>query len=339
MSLLNDDSLAIAQALCAEAGQPEAVALEQLAGGKNNRVFLVRTQAGPPVVMKRYHVDARDTRDRLAHEWAFLSYVWERGVRNIPRPLVRDARHAAALYSHVAGRRLSPAQISGALVDQAAEFIIAANAAPRHPDDLPPGSESCFSVAAHVETVDRRVARLASLDETAPWRNEAEDLIEKHLLPAWQHVRASIVSHFGAAIDDLLPPEQNCVSPSDFGFHNALVDDKDRAAFIDFEYAGRDDPAKLVCDFFCCPEIQVPIRFHQAFVQHVADGLQLDDAFITRCNRLLDAYRVKWACIILNDFLPLGAARREFANGGERAARCEAQLEKATLKLSEITMN
>ena len=55
-----------------------------------------------------------------------------------------------------------------------------------------------------------------------------------------------------------------------------------------------------------------------------------------RCRLLLDVARVKWACILLNDFLPVGAARRAFADASEREARCAAQLEKAKAKLAEI---
>jgi hypothetical protein len=68
----------------------------------------------------------------------------------------------------------------------------------------------------------------------------------------------------------------------------------------------------------------------------VAQGLSLDDAAVARSKILLDACRVKWACILLNDFLPDGAARRAFAGAGEREARCAAQLEKAKAKLAEI---
>jgi hypothetical protein len=51
---------------------------------------------------------------------------------------------------------------------------------------------------------------------------------------------------------------------------------------------------------------------------------------------LLDAYRIKWTCIILNDFLPLGAARRAFADAGAWAARCASQLAKAEAKLAGL---
>jgi hypothetical protein len=64
--------------------------------------------------------------------------------------------------------------------------------------------------------------------------------------------------------------------------------------------------------------------------------LALDRAALARCKFLLDVCRVKWACILLNDFLPDGAARRAFADPGERDVRCAAQLEKAKAKLAEI---
>ncbi len=53
-----------------------------------------------------------------------------------------------------------------------------------------------------------------------------------------------------------MPLAANCrrmkfiVSPSDFGFHNALLDDGGAISFLDFEYSGRDDPAKLDLRFF-----------------------------------------------------------------------------------------
>ncbi len=101
-----------------------------------------------------------------------------------------------------------------------------------------------------------------------------------------------------------LAPEAEILSPSDFGFHNALADAAGTLTFLDFEYAGRDDPAKLVSDFFCCPEVPVPLRFRSEFVATLAEGLPLDPAFPSRCDRLLDVYRFKWIAIIMNEFLP-----------------------------------
>src|SRR5690606_1492036 len=46
-----------------------------------------------------------------------------------------------------------------------------------------------------------------------------------------------------------LAPRFRLLSPSDFGFHNMLRRDDGSLAFIDFEYFGWDDPAKLAADF------------------------------------------------------------------------------------------
>ena len=42
-------------------------------------------------------------------------------------------------------------------------------------------------------------------------------------------------------------------SPSDFGFHNTILEDDGDLKFLDFEYFGRDDPAKLMADFIWHP--------------------------------------------------------------------------------------
>jgi hypothetical protein len=223
-------------------------------------------------------------------------------------------------------------------VRAAADFICAVNAAPRDPQRLAPGSEACFTVAAHVAAVDRRVARLAELDPQAPVRDEAERLVQGRLLPAWRAVQATILREakaLGLDAEAEIPPSEQCISPSDFGFHNALLDGE-RIGFIDFEYAGRDDPAKLVCDFFCQPEVPVPPAHYEPFVARIVAGLGLDDIHRARCGLLLDAYRIKWICIMLNEFLPADAARRAFADPGARERRCAAQLAKAAASMARV---
>jgi hypothetical protein len=338
---IDPELLASARQLAAAAGRGAPSALTRLAGGKNNQVFRAEMAQGEPLVLKRYFRDARDTRDRLAAEWGFLQYAWSRGVRSIPQPLASDKASQIGLYSFVPGRKLRATEVDGAQVDAAVDFVLAVNAAPRDPLALAPGSEACFSLTQHLDTVERRVARLGQLDPEAPHTDDARRFVAETLLPKWAAARARIVKvadGAGLPLDRVLAAEECCLSPSDFGFHNALADDSGRLSFLDFEYAGRDDPAKLVSDFFCQPEVPVPLGFHAHFVARLADGLGLDDAGRVRCQILLDAYRIKWTCIILNDFLPLGAARRAFADAGEWAERCAAQLAKAEANVAAMAI-
>ena len=249
-----------------------------------------------------------------------------------------EASAHAGLYGFVPGRKLSAAEITQTHIDAAVDFVLTVNAPPHDPLALAPASEACFSLAEHVSTVERRVARLGGLDADAPHAKQAQRFVCESLLPAWAAVKARLSADAraaGIALDRTIRPDQCCLSPSDFGFHNALADEAGRVSFLDFEYAGRDDPAKLVSDFFCQPDISVPLHYHSGFLMRLADGLGLDEEGRTRCRILLDAYRVKWSCILLNDFLPVGAARRAFAGADEREIRCAEQISKAEAKLAE----
>ena len=49
------------------------------------------------------------------------------------------------------------------------------------------------------------------------------------------------------------PQRLRVLSPSDFGFHNALRRPDGTIVFVDFEYFGWDDPAKMMADAMLHP--------------------------------------------------------------------------------------
>jgi len=324
----------LASDLLREAGLGVAEGVEPLAGGRNNQVFRVGLKDGACVVLKCYHYDPRDPRDRLQAEWRFLNYVVKRGVRDVPQPLASDPARHCALYNLVAGARTK--SVDGDLIAQAADFVVAINGSPAEPHQLAPASEACFSLGSHLLAVDRRIERLRELDERAPHVQEASDFVTNKLDPAWQRVRSGIARKADARGVALTAPiAREIVSPSDFGFHNALIDEHGHATFLDFEYAGRDDPAKLICDFFCQPELPAPLSHYAGFTDRLARALSLQEEDLWRACLLLDAYRIKWVCIMLNEFSALGARRRAFAaRDGE--SRTVHQLRSAERYLSLI---
>ena len=329
--------MALARRLTERAGRGRVLSLTRLAGGRNNRVYRLETDRGVPLVLKRYFSDVRDTRDRLGAEWNFIAHAWSRGIRNLPEPLACDATEHAGLFGFVPGRNLTASEVTQAHVDTAIDFVLAVNTRPR--PALAAGSEACFSLSEHIATAERRVERLKMLDATAPHLAEVQSLVSTRLLPAWAAVKSRLMADASAAglsMDEPIGADERCLSPSDFGFHNALVDDEGGLSFLDFEYAGLDDPAKLVSDFFCQPEVPVPIACHAHFIDRMAQGFALDAAAIARCRLLLNSYHVKWTCIILNDFVPLNSARRAFAGEADRAIRAAEQLAKANARIAEI---
>ena len=333
-----EELIEVACRLARGAGRGNPRDLAPLEGGRNNRVFRVGLDSGEVVLLKSYFSDARDLRDRRRAEWNFLDYAWRRGIRAVPEPIATDVEAGASLLSFVSGHKIAARDLAASHVLAAADFVLALNELPRDLASLAPASEACFSMAEHVATVDRRIARLANLDDGAPHVEEARALVEHRLRPLWSRVRARIETSSAASSHaDRLAADAECASPSDFGFHNALATTDGRVTFLDFEYAGRDDPAKLVCDFFCQPEVPVDPGHYPRFVTTLRERLDLGSGFERRAAVLLDAYRIKWVCIMLNDFLPLGDARRAFALDVRRAARCRAQLDKAATALAAVT--
>ena len=199
-------------------------------------------------------------------------------------------------------------------VEQALEFWAQIN---RHRSEksaqsLPAASEACFSIADHLQIVQRRIEKLSAIAPTDDIDRTAQKFVNDKLLPGWRQVREKIENAAMAAKDQPIPTQYRCLSPSDFGFHNALQTESGSLVFHDFEYAGWDDPAKLVGDFFCQPKIPVPASFRTQFIQRIMKELSLPPDYQQRINLLMDVCRLKWCCIVLNEFLPAGAHRRQF---------------------------
>lgn len=291
--------------------------LSPLEGGRNNRIYAI-DGAERALILKAY---VADRRDRMGAEWALTSFAWSQGIRAVPEPVAKFEKLRAAVYGRLPGRRLVAGEVTREHVAQASALV---SGLQLHSDsaDLPQAAEACFSVDDHLAMIDGRVRRLGDSAEGAG-RQFGTDA----LLPAWEQVsrRVRAESHDPAA------RESSWVSPSDFGFHNALVDERGTARFHDFEHGGWDGPAKLICDFFCQPAVPVDMRFFGEFTAGPL-GETAAQALI-----LLDAYKVKWCCIMLNEFLPAGAQRRSFALGpSDLEVRRSEQLAKARSMLDSI---
>jgi hypothetical protein len=306
--------------------------VQPLPGGANNRVRRVDANGGV-YVLKMYFQHPADPRDRYAAEHAFYSWAWAQGIRQIPEPIAWDASGRFGLFRFVPGRKLeSGAELTDGHLEQALEFVRELNI---HRDDpaarsIPAASEACFSIAEHLECIGRRVARLANLQTGSESARAARAFIDHELTPAWEAAGDRVRQAANRFLNEPLGRTARCLSPSDFGFHNAMIGAGDRVWFFDFEYAGWDDPAKLVCDFFCQPRVPVGLQHWDRFVARMEPLFGTESGLSERAALLLPLYRIKWCCILLNEFLRDESARRLFAGTQESAeVRKVQQLEKA----------
>jgi hypothetical protein len=325
--------------LLARAGvgaEPESVT--PCTRGGNNRIYRVETAAGVFAV-KQYFRHADDTRDRLAAEDAFLAYANTAAPGATPRLYACDREAGLTLLEFVEGRPIRNGEIGEAHVDAAIAFFRDLNAASvRATARVPVASEACFSIADHIAVIDRRIHRLLKMDPQSDVDTAALEL-SRRLGVLWQQIAQAIRAGAGAAgLDVDHASEQRCVSPSDFGFHNALATADGRIRFLDFEYAGWDDPAKTAGDFFAQLAVPVPPEHYEHFVHRCMAVLPDPPNGVRRAMLLRPAYQIKWCCIALNVFLPVHLSRRRFADPGlDEAALKWAQIHKAELLLESIS--
>ena len=286
--------------------------LSTITGGKNNRAFLLDTE-GNRYFLKEYFQDKHDTRDRLTCEYAFCTFAKSNDINSIAKPFACDPRMGLGLYEFIDGVNCNFVHATHQRIHEAAEFIkrINEHKLSSSAQKLGSASEACFSIEDHLRCVTSRVHRLTQIQPSTSVDRQAVEFSKESLNSSIRKIE----ENFSAA--DLLseiPKEQYSLSPSDFGFHNMLIDTEGDLRFFDFEYAGWDDPAKMFCDFFCQPQIPISIDWMDTFIDVALSEEIFKDSVRYRTKLLYPLYRIKWCCIILNEFLPDGDRRRAFSN-------------------------
>ena len=321
--------------------QMPTIKLEKLAGGRNSCVYKVSCPDNIEYAAKTYFRDKLDTRNRLETEFGGLSFLWNNGFRNIPKSIISNQDLGIAIYEYVQGEPASSCQLDEADIQQAVKFLLDLKQAMGcdGAEKLPKASEACFSLDAILDNIKLRFERLQQIvpDTT----NMAfQDFFRHKLSPTLDAIESwarKTADSYDIVACEQIPKESRTLSPSDFGFHNAIKRPDGQIVFLDFEYFGWDDPAKMISDFLLHPAMSLPHKFRRQFVKNIVQGLD-DDALLNRAKTVYPLFGLKWCLILLNEFLPEQLARREFADNmiEDRNTLQDQQLEKAQIMLKRV---
>jgi len=278
-------------------------AAEQLAGapvralvpatsGANSRIFRLETRDGV-FALKSYPARANDKRNRADVEWRTLQFLTQRGVATVPKPLARDADGQFLLMEWIDGALLTAHQPAD--VEEAAAFIAKIFSLSSDPEagQFPLASEACLSRHEIVRQLEERLAWL-----------DADGAVGPFLADTFRPALSRATEQAGVATSDeaLLPDPLRRLIPADFGFHNVVRQGDGRLRYIDFEYFGWDDPAKVTADFIVHPAMELSADDRRAFVAGIVPSVPADSGFVVRLRRDLPLYALRWALILFNPF-------------------------------------
>jgi len=311
-------------------------AIAQVRKGRNNQIFRVAA-GGREFAIKHYPPQTSDRRDRLAAEYRALSFLHAHGVRNVPTPIARSDLARVAVYEWVDGHTPRAGERGGG--DLAGFFVQLLTLRERAlSSDIGLASASCLSLS---EAIQQLKMRREALREVELGHADLAEYLRGFDEASAQTVARAVSTAHDAGIEPStpLPASLRCLSPSDFGFHNALVRADGDLVFLDFEYFGWDDPVKAVADIMLHPGMELSHEDGVEAYNAIANALAGEDRrFRERFELFYPICALIWCLIILNEFLPVYATRREAAGAfdGGKSEMLTQQLAKADRRLHKV---
>lgn len=312
----------------------ETVVSDKLITGRNSGVYRLTLSNQVPVKLKIYPVDSNH--DRLLSECIATKTLSTLGFRSVPKPLAQDIGLGIGLYEWIEGEPVqNPNQQD---LTFSLEFLknLHAMRNSEHFLNAPVASAACFSG----KEIEQQIQyRLSQFDLPRKYYFELNHFVEDVFLP----VRNELVEWaqdnwpFDTDFDTPLTRSQQTLSPSDFGFHNAIKQHDGSLVFSDFEYFGWDDPVKLMSDFSFHPGMNLS---SEQKISWLKGALAVyGDALFARFKVCRPLYGLMWCLILLNDFRPEIWQRRLLAHDSKQLHKQEIlqdQLMKAQNLLQEI---
>jgi len=334
------------------------VAVRPVAGGGNSRVFAVEDVSGNRFALKIYPPaspvvgppsepargappvpSAAAGRDRLGAEFAAASFLHRHGVTETPRAIAADPARRIALYEWIEGEPVGEATAADLAAALAFVRRLAGLATTPDAAALPAAAEACPAAGDLLGQLTARRVRLgAAATDDPTLATFLERGFDPLLARAEARARAGYARR-GWVWEQPLPRDRLCLSPSDFGFHNALRRPDGSLVFLDFEYFGWDDPVRLAADFPQHPGMNLRPAQGRAYLDGLRGIFAADPGFASRLDLLFPLVGLRWCLILLNEFLPERWRARCFARAGEDWEQARRrQMAKARDRLAAVSL-
>ena len=313
--------------------------ISRMAGGRNSRVYLLETSSPKKYVGKLYFRGDSRAAGRLSTEYQMLAFLRKHGFQDVPRPVAMDGEQMCGIYEFMEGKPVNPKEATELDIQRLAGFLERLRLL-SHMEEcrgLPDASEACFSGEAVGNVVRKRLNRLLAAADTSEMGAQLQAFLKERFQPTYQAIKTwskDRLSRTDFAYTAVLPPEMHTLSPSDFGFHNCLKQENGKIVFLDFEYFGWDDPAKMICDCLRHPAMLLSPSLKKTYLSKMFKLFPDGDALKKRVHALYPLLGLNWCLILLNEFIPRDLARRRFS--GDIEGLRERQLGKATRLLTEV---
>ena len=294
----------------------QVLGVSKLNNGGNGGVYRLSFLDRADVKLKIYPVDSN-------HDRLFSDVMVARGIaavesHSIASLIAHDSKLGVGIYEWIEGEPVT--LVTQADLESSLSFLVLLNSLrnSEYFSNAPLASAACFSGLDIEYQIDNRIQQFSSARLSNP---ELDTFFCDALLPAREfllrHARENWPCETGYEFP--MAKAQRVLSPSDFGFHNAIRCASGNIIFTDFEYFGFDDPVKLMCDFCFHPGMNLSVKQKSFWLRGALNiyGVNVTNK-LTVCRPL---YGLIWCLILLNDFRSDIWERRMMADESKRQIR------------------
>ncbi len=246
--------------------------------------------------LKFYISSKNDNRDRLGTELKFTKLLENGGFKNIPKILLCNKEENWALFEWLDGEKIK--NLNKKDLKDIITFIKKIQTLKKFKESKKIGnaSEACFNLVDHKNLIINRLNQLINYSGIL-----GRSWLIFEVLESINKCANNFQNYFSSNSSNSLSLQKKILSPSDIGIHNILKI-KNQLYFHDFEYAGWDDPYKLVVDLLIQPENVLSKEKSLELYKSMESFFSLE-ANLNWLKIYLVLYRAKWVCIILKKFL------------------------------------
>ena len=245
--------------------------------------------------LKFYIKSNNDKRDRIGAESRFTELLKEGGFKNFPNILLTNENDNWTLFEWLDGEKIvNPNQKD---LEELTLFVkkiqILSNL--KNSKNIGYASEACFNLVEHKKLVIFRVKEIIKAS-----KGSVKEWFKSQVLESLNKCEIKYQNYFSLSNSNNLI-KNKILSPSDIGFHNVLKI-KNKLYFHDFEYAGWDDPYKLIVDILIQPENVLSKHNSIKIINSLESCLKIKN-YCDYLKVYLILYRAKWVSIIFKRIL------------------------------------
>ncbi|MDB2709246.1 nucleotidase [Candidatus Pelagibacter bacterium] len=266
--------------------------------GKNNKSFILNEEK---VFVKQFY-NYKNDYDRYERELKFLNFLSKKNINSVPKVLDFNNTKKKIKYSLISGNIIRKKDSNNIkFIKQSFQFIKKINELNYHSKNFKYAKGFCKSSKCFEKEINLRLKVL----KNNKFIKSIIDDIKKKFQTLKENNYFNNKYHFNK--------NDKILSPCDFNYNNIIFSNK-KATFVDFEYSGIDDPAKLYAIFFLQPDYHIKIKTFNDNIDKLIFIKINKFRFKNNLIYLLPICYLRWALILLNDFSDLNSKRRNFSN-------------------------